>query len=248
LHRFGLWFCVVLIPLIFSYYARAALGINLAMKTLSQDRVPITNFTGQQTIVPSPATHFMVPYEKNELFVGRNGLLSDIFEKLNDAKERQYNHRVALYGMGGVGKTQTVLAYVYSMKTFYSSIFWISGADQGILLDGFQKIAIEVGDRRLISDSTQEETAKRVLAWLASQPKWLLVIDNVENSSVINGFLPTIGSEGHTLITTRNPNTLGIPATGLEVDVLDQEEAVELLLLLCEPASATDSATSRNTA
>jgi hypothetical protein len=57
--------------------------------------------------------------------------------------------------MGGVGKTQTVLAYVYWMKTFYNSIFWINAADQATLLDGFQKIAIEMDERPLILNPPQ---------------------------------------------------------------------------------------------
>ena len=246
--HFGFWFCVVavvVVALMVSHYTQITLGTDVET---SQDPTPITLPEGQQlTAVPPPA-HFLVPYEKNELFVGRSGLLSEIFNELNEAKERRYNHRLALYGMGGVGKTQTVLAYVYSMKTFYNSIFWINAADQATLLDGFQKIAIEIDERRLISESTPAETANPVLAWFARQIQWLLVIDNLEDSSVIEGFLPTTDSEGHTLITTRNPYTFGIPTEGLEVNVLNQDEAVELLLLLSETASPTTSATSKNAA
>jgi hypothetical protein len=39
----------------------------------------------------------------------------------------------------------------------------------------------------------------------------------------------------HTLITTRNPNAIGIPAGGLEVDLLDPVEAIDLLLLRIGP-------------
>jgi hypothetical protein len=55
-------------------------------------------------------------------------------------------------------------------------------------------------------------------------------------------------TEGHTLITTWNPYTFGIPAEGLGVNVLDQDEAVELLLLLSETAFTTSFATSINAA
>ena len=54
----------------------------------------------------------MVPFEKNEYFVGRADLLKQLSDALCCMKPRQYNHRVALFGMGGVGKTQTVLSSV----------------------------------------------------------------------------------------------------------------------------------------
>ena len=80
------------------------------------------------------------------------------------------------------------------------------------------------------SDPT--ETAKLVIKWLEEQMNWLLVIDNLDDISVIDGFLPSTDCNGHTLITTRNPNTVGIPAQGIEVEVLDIETAVQLFRIL----------------
>src|SRR5215475_11303033 len=88
--------------------------------------------------------YFMVPYEKNVFFIGRDDLISQIFETLSEIRTRQYNHRVALYGLGGIGKTQTALAYAYARRGSYDSIFWIGGMNQASLLSGFQDIASEV--------------------------------------------------------------------------------------------------------
>jgi hypothetical protein len=57
----------------------------------------------------------------------------------------------------------------------------------------------------------------------------LIVIDNLYD---INGFLPQKGTHQHTLITTRNPNSAGIPVEGLEVPLLDAADSVELLYTL----------------
>jgi flagellar biosynthesis GTPase FlhF len=51
----------------------------------------------------------MVP-EKNELFTGRAGVLEDLGSTLCAVVSREYKRRVALFGIGGVGKTQTALA------------------------------------------------------------------------------------------------------------------------------------------
>ena len=140
-----------------------------------------------------------------------------------------------------MGKTQTVLEYVHTKKEYYNSIFWISGVNQATLLTGFQQIASETNCVITTSESKPSETAKQVLSWLQKQTKWLLVIDNLDDISVINGFLPAIECNGHTLITTRNPNSKGIPAQGIEVDILDPNDAVELFIILSELGDISDS-------
>jgi tetratricopeptide (TPR) repeat protein len=166
--------------------------------------------------------------------------LGRLFEMLSDIRLHEYNHRVALYGMGGVGKTQTALAYVYARKKFYHSIFWITGVDQAALLSAFRQIALETECAGDISNTTLVDIAREVLAWLQQQRNWLLVIDNLDDVSVIKGFLPS-RDQGHTLITTRNPNTSGVPAQGLEVKVLSQHAAVQLLFIhsKIDPISAS---------
>ena len=57
------------------------------------------------------------------------------------------------------------------------------------------------------------------------------MIDNLDDVSAVDGFLPPATEGRYTLITTRNPNVLEIPAKGLEVGVLDMDDAVELLLV-----------------
>src|SRR5271169_1561147 len=187
--------------------------------------------------VVSP-TYFMVPYEKNEFFVGQDDLIDEIFDQLCNSKPHQYNHRIALYGMGGVGKTQTALAYVYIMKQNYRFVFWISGVNQAALISGFEQI-------RKLTDcvpaaSNPTETAKIALKWLEEQINWLLVIDNLDNILVIDGFLPSPDCNGHVLITTRNQSTEEIPAKGLEVDVLDMETAVELFCVLLKAGTESE--------
>ena len=140
-----------------------------------------------------------------------------------------------------MGKTQTALEYVHRKKEHYSSIFWISGVNQATLLTGFQQIATETNCITTTSESKPSETAKQVLSWLQKQTNWLLIIDNLDDISVITGFLPAIECEGHTLITTRNPNSKGIPAQGLEVDSLDPNDAVEVFIILSELDDIPDS-------
>src|SRR5271170_5883832 len=117
---------------------------------------------------------FIVPYQKNEHFTGRRNLLARLCEKLCEMAPRQYNHRVALYGLGGVGKTQLALEYVYSHKSVHDRVYWISGVDQASLLSGFQEIARRTRCVSDTADLSPSDVAKLVLSWLNQQERWLL--------------------------------------------------------------------------
>ena len=100
------------------------------------------------------------------------------------------------------------------------------------MLSGFQEIGEKTGCSFAGTDSSKPtEVAKQVLAWLRQQENWLFVIDNLDDVSVADGFLPTFSEKGgHTLITTRNPNATNIPAEGVEIPVLEENFGIELLL------------------
>src|SRR5271154_1020856 len=183
-----------------------------------------------------------MPYQRNPHFTGRDELLSLLNEKLRDTGTKKYNHRIAIYGMGGVGKTQLAIEYVHRNEAKYDSIFWISSADQAALLSGFQEIARITGCvPNVDADSKPAEIAKAVLVWLQKHDGWLLVMDNMDDIEAAIDYLPEIGKGGHMLITTRNPNHLTIPAEGLKIPILGKDAAVELLLLRGEIECTDDS-------
>jgi tetratricopeptide (TPR) repeat protein len=174
----------------------------------------------------------MVPMrcQKNPHFTGRKNLLKLLRQKLFDQKQEQYTHRVALYGLGGVGKTQLAIEYVVSHEHYYNGIYWITAVNQAALLSGYREIATKTGC--VSTDMKLTDLAMAVLAWLWKQDRWLLVLDNLDDISVACNFLPRLRvGGGHLLITTRDPNAIGIPAEGLEVAVLDVDDAKDLLLL-----------------
>ena len=107
----------------------------------------------------------MVPYERNPKLTGRKQFIQVIKEKLDDHVPNQFNHRIALYGMGGVGKTQCALEYVHSNQTNYERTYWITGTDQASILSGYQKIAKRANLLGLQSASPLE-IAEAVLSWL----------------------------------------------------------------------------------
>ena len=172
----------------------------------------------------------IMPYQRNPYFTGRDALLDELYVRLCETNPNQYAHRIALFGLGGVGKTQTAIEYIYRNERFYQRIYWVSAVDEASVLSGFQQIAKSTRCVHHMAHLKPAEVANQVLLWLRRQASWLLVFDNLDDVSIVKDYLPDIGSDGHTLITTRNPNTLSIPAEGLEVGFLEIQSASELLL------------------
>ena len=175
----------------------------------------------------------MVPSrcQRNPHFTGRTALLKTLRDKLCDESPKKFNHRVSLSGMGGIGKTQVAIEYVFRHKINYDSVFWITAANQADFLQGFREIALFT---KCVTTNTNDPdaVAKSVLRWLERQRSWLLVLDNVDEISVVQDCLPDVSTgEGHLLITSRDPNAIGLPAEGLEVELFEIETAADLLLL-----------------
>jgi tetratricopeptide (TPR) repeat protein len=190
-----------------------------------------------------PRETFIVPLEQNPHFIGRKSLLSDLHDKLHEVISQDYNHRIALHGLGGVGKTQTALAYVYKYRDVYNAVYWLTASSQASLLSGFGEIARRTGVVKS-SGAQPKEIAHAVLSWLRSQENWLFVLDNLDDVTIVEGLLPSTGEGKCTLITTRNKNTFEIPAKGLEIGDLSLDDAKELLLVRANLPCRNDSTVS----
>jgi len=173
----------------------------------------------------------IMPYERNSGFTGRERFLNLLRTKLLSLDPKQYNHRVALYGMGGIGKTQIAVEYTYRYRERYGRVYWLSAVNRASLMSGFRKIAQSAGIPHT-KISNPEDIAELVLSWLRLERSWLVVFDNLDDITVADRFLPETKEGKHTLITTRNPNSRGIPAEGLEVPLLDHSDSLELLSTL----------------
>lgn len=140
--------------------------------------------------------------------------------------------------MAGVGKTEVAVEYVHRYKAEYDRIYWIPSIDQASLLAGYQEIAVK--DCRIpVEGMDSIDLAQYVIRWLGRQKRWLVVLDNLDDISVVdNQLLPVNGPTTHTLITTRNPTPELIPlaAEGVQVPVLDHTDAVILLSIFANIA------------
>src|SRR3954465_5630909 len=120
----------------------------------------------------------------------------------------------ALYGLGGVGKTQLALEHAHRFAADYQLVWWID-AEQPVLIP--EQLAALAARLDLPPGPTVAATAHRLPAALRGRDRWLLVFDNAERPGDVADYRP--GGAGHVLITSRSPGW-GALGGRLEVDVL----------------------------
>jgi tetratricopeptide (TPR) repeat protein len=168
-----------------------------------------------------------IPYPRNPYFTGREELLSRLAASLRAGQTVGISQPQAVSGLGGVGKTQISLEYAYRYYQEYEAVLWTRADTQEALISGFVAFA------NLLHLPQQEERdqlkiVQAVKYWLMNHTGWLLLLDNADELSLVQDFLPPEG-RGHTLLTTRAAST-GRLAQRIEVDPLDVEPGALLLL------------------
>ncbi len=153
----------------------------------------------------------------------------------------------AIYGMGGVGKTQLALKYSHAYRDRYAGVWWLRAETDSSLqldaLDACRAVAAAVAEG--------EAPALAFKRWLdkvpAGAPAWLIVFDNAEDPPSLRQFLPERGGH-HVLITSRNPAWGGL-ATPVAAGVWNAEQGTDFLAgRLNHHADATNRAVLRGLA
>ena len=82
----------------------------------------------------------IVPFERNPNFTGRESELAQMEEKLF---QEDRTTKIAIMGLGGVGKTQILLELIYRTKEKYKdcSILWIPAINMETVQQAYLQIA-----------------------------------------------------------------------------------------------------------
>jgi hypothetical protein len=156
---------------------------------------------------------------RNPRFTGRDGMLTELRRRLRAGEGTLVVQ--ALYGLGGVGKTQLALEYAQRFAADYDVVWWIDAEQPVLIPEQLAGLAARLG---LPAGPTVAATVDRLLAELRDRE--LLIFDNAERPADIADYRP--GGAGHVLITSRFPGW-GALGGRLEVDVLARAETVTLL-------------------
>ena len=126
------------------------------------------------------------PRINQEDFIGREVELEQLRKWLAPRPKSQ--NVVALYGLGGMGKTQLSIHFARRSVDTYTSIFWLNAQDESTLKVGLAELTAQVmGEQKspsLYDDTHEEERmVQQVRQWF-SQPDndgWLVIYDNYDN-------------------------------------------------------------------
>jgi hypothetical protein len=158
------------------------------------------------------------------LLAGREGLLADVDARLT-AEPATGTRVVALYGLGGAGKTSVAVEYAHRHLAEVGLAWQFPAGDTAVLLAEFARLAAQLGAREVVDTRDPVASVHGVLA--AFPTGWLLVFDNAPDRGSVAPFVPPAGP-GRVLITSRNQ--IWPLGQALEVRVLDPQVAAEFLV------------------
>ena len=170
-------------------------------------------------------------------FCGREDMLETIASTFECARN------VALFGLGGVGKSH--LAYEYVSKARSSALatgrslhtFWIKCRNESAFTESYDEIA-RAGGLALESES-EDERLRTVKNWLLKlDTSWIMVLDGVEDSNAkwLTEWCPFEQGIGRILVTTKSKRVgedlchQPDNALPIAIDSLKIEDGIRLLL------------------
>jgi tetratricopeptide (TPR) repeat protein len=173
-----------------------------------------------------------LPYPSlGTLFKGRDGFLRRLRASLTraDGRTAAIAGR-AVHGLGGVGKTRAAVEYAWAHRAEYTALALLDAETGEKLHAG---LAALVGPLRLPEREALEEEARKeaALAWLNTNPGWLLILDNIDIDGALDATNRLLGrlQGGHVVLTSRLARfPRGVER--LDLDVLDPDDAAAFLL------------------
>ncbi|KAL7945051.1 P-loop containing nucleoside triphosphate hydrolase protein [Trichoderma barbatum] len=200
------------------------------------------DFATEEQQPPHSGPFWLVPFDRNSSFVGRN----ETFTEIDEAFKAQdgYQPAVALCGLGGIGKSQVALEYCYRRrsKDANCSIFWVNAATVARFEESLNRIASGCGIST--PEGTKSDAVMLLKDWLEVQhvDSWLMVIDNVDDEEAFLRGKMTIGrspsecipncQNGSFLFTTRSRDVAfdgANPTTSIMIHELDKTEGLDLV-------------------
>ena len=164
--------------------------------------------------------------QKNLYFTGRE----DQLEGVQKAFDEAVHVRRVISGLGGVGKTQTVLEYAHRhLDEYDDGVWWLNAESELELMNCCREILIKVGaiDKANVDDLKPVELLNRWQSWLGEHRQRLLIFDNVERGLFVERYMSK-EYFGRVLLTTRDANWGGEPT--LSLPLMLESDAREFLL------------------
>ena len=186
--------------------------------------------------------HLLLPLSRNKNFIGRESELERLEHGLFSEDVCQ---RVAIVGLGGVGKTQLVLELAYRKREDIPdlSIFWVPATQRAAFEQAYQRIWECLQIPRMTENiSDVKQLVKESLSRDNIGP-WLLIVDNADDGKMLYerdaedpsslaliDYLP-FSRKGSIVFTTRDRKT-AVKLVGndvIQVGLMEPDDAKEVL-------------------
>ncbi|KAH0525875.1 hypothetical protein TsFJ059_009281 [Trichoderma semiorbis] len=219
----------------------------------------VHNYPQERRETPPPPSQ-LIPFPRDPDFVNRG----DILDKIS-ARCLEPAGRVALVGLGGVGKSQLAIEFAHRFADKHKNIwvFWIHAATQERVQEGFRLIAdaVKLPERK----QPQADIPLLVKKWLSIEHngRWVIILDSADDSEVLYSPIQSGNDKrslaacipktrnGSIVLTTRN-RSLASKLTGGYKDIIDvgtMSEADALTLLerkMGSPLSPLDAGSAKD--
>ena len=131
--------------------------------------------------------YWLVPFGRNKQFIGRHSQLEELFAKLNPEDSEDSCQRVAIAGLGGVGKTQIALEAAFRIQKSSAdvSVFWISATSTATFEKGFLDIGQALQIPGINEDKADVKSLVKTFLSQESAGRWLLIIDNADDVVIL---------------------------------------------------------------
>ena len=162
----------------------------------------------------------------------------------------------AIYGLGGMGKTQLALKYALQFWDEYKPVFWVHAETEESDRSRYAEFARSLGlmkratrqqnkanlqtEEEAITHRQQEQeiAIAAFLRWLDTHINWLLVMDNADTPEFLSAYLPR-NPQGHILLTTRTHDLAPLHIhKPLLLKALSEEASLQFFLHRCNRHNA----------
>nr|XP_036584595.1 uncharacterized protein CTRU02_05670 [Colletotrichum truncatum]KAF6794113.1 hypothetical protein CTRU02_05670 [Colletotrichum truncatum] len=155
--------------------------------------------------------HFIVPFGRNENFVGRDAILRQLLERIPPSAYKDTCQRTAIVGLGGIGKTQVAIEAAYRVRDAHPdcSVFWVPAVDTVMFENAYRDIGRALSIQSIEDDEADVKGLVKAALERDGDRSWLLIIDNADDmellftNSKLAKYFPS-SRKGSILLTTRN--------------------------------------------
>ena len=140
------------------------------------------------------------------------------------------NMQLLITGVPGMGKTELAIQVFKSSidKNKYKRYFWLNASSELSFNSDLLQTARALNIAHELEDIN--DIRQCILNFLRTEDSWLMILDNVDDFDLIEGFRPFLHGQRHVIITARRSRATNINTCCIQLDSMQKSEAVELLL------------------